>query len=117
MKLRLLLAALVIAGPVAVAAQDNCAYRGELDSLYCDANRDLVADPPVRRQPARRRRAQNSLRRFARDRAGQSGVGYGLADVEHGAQPSVAVRLDGQPGVAAAAEAGTQTDHRLLAAP
>jgi phosphonate transport system substrate-binding protein len=28
------------------AAQDACANRGELDALYCDENRDLVADPP-----------------------------------------------------------------------
>jgi len=26
--------------------QDNCAYRGDLDAQYCDANHDLVADPP-----------------------------------------------------------------------
>lgn len=47
MKLRLLLAALVFAGPMIAAAQDNCPYRGELDTLYCDANKDLVADPPT----------------------------------------------------------------------
>lgn len=28
-------------------AQDACPNRGDLDSLYCDANRDLVADPPA----------------------------------------------------------------------
>ena len=27
-------------------AQDACSHRGELDALYCDENRDLVADPP-----------------------------------------------------------------------
>src|SRR6266403_740862 len=27
-------------------AQDSCANRGDLDLLYCDENRDLVADPP-----------------------------------------------------------------------
>src|SRR5216684_8199690 len=27
-------------------AQDACANRGELDALYCDENRDLVADTP-----------------------------------------------------------------------
>lgn len=47
MKLRLLFAALALAGPMAVSAQDNCPHRGELDALYCDANRDLVADPPT----------------------------------------------------------------------
>lgn len=30
-------------------AQDNCPNRGQLDTLYCDANRDLVADPPTDR--------------------------------------------------------------------
>ena len=30
----------------AVFAQDSCAHRGELDALYCDDNRDLVADLP-----------------------------------------------------------------------
>jgi phosphonate transport system substrate-binding protein len=28
-------------------AQDACANRGQLDTLYCDANRDLVADAPT----------------------------------------------------------------------
>lgn len=28
-------------------AQDSCAHRGDLDTLYCDANRDLVADAPA----------------------------------------------------------------------
>ena len=27
-------------------AQESCANRGELDALYCDENRDLVADTP-----------------------------------------------------------------------
>jgi phosphonate transport system substrate-binding protein len=27
-------------------AQDNCPNRGDLDVLYCDADKDLVADPP-----------------------------------------------------------------------
>lgn len=29
-----------------VMAQDNCANRGQLDTAYCDENRDLVADVP-----------------------------------------------------------------------
>jgi len=29
------------------AAADACANRGELDSMYCDANNDMVADPPT----------------------------------------------------------------------
>jgi phosphonate transport system substrate-binding protein len=32
-------------------AADPCAHRGKLDALYCDENRDQVADPP--RDPAR----------------------------------------------------------------
>ncbi len=47
MKLRLLLAALAVAAPLSALAQDNCPNRGDLDSLYCDANKDLVADPPT----------------------------------------------------------------------
>jgi len=39
------LLALVFVVAVALAA-DPCAYRGKLDPLYCDENRDLVADPP-----------------------------------------------------------------------
>ncbi len=32
---------------VAIAlAAEPCAHRGKLDVLYCDENRDLVADPP-----------------------------------------------------------------------
>jgi phosphonate transport system substrate-binding protein len=31
---------------VQALAQDSCASRGELDALYCDENRDLVADTP-----------------------------------------------------------------------
>jgi phosphonate transport system substrate-binding protein len=30
----------------AVWAQDSCSHRGQLDTLYCDENRDLVADAP-----------------------------------------------------------------------
>jgi phosphonate transport system substrate-binding protein len=47
MRIRLVLAALALAGPIAVAAQDTCPNRGELDTIYCDANKDLVADPPT----------------------------------------------------------------------
>jgi hypothetical protein len=46
----LVLAALVAAAMAAGAAQP-CAHRGELDPLYCDEDRDLVADPP--KDPAR----------------------------------------------------------------
>jgi phosphonate transport system substrate-binding protein len=34
-------------------AQDACANRGQLDTLYCDANNDLVADTPT--DPAKQR--------------------------------------------------------------
>jgi phosphonate transport system substrate-binding protein len=42
---RALLAALVVL-PFSAWAQDSCANRGQLDTLYCDENRDLVADAP-----------------------------------------------------------------------
>lgn len=38
--------ALTIGGVTTAAAQDNCAERGALDLIYCDANGDLVADAP-----------------------------------------------------------------------
>lgn len=44
--LRTLCAGAMLALPLAVAAQDACKNRGELDSLYCDDNGDLVADTP-----------------------------------------------------------------------
>jgi len=31
----------------AALAQDACSNRGQLDTLYCDANKDLVADAPT----------------------------------------------------------------------
>jgi phosphonate transport system substrate-binding protein len=41
----LLFAALGLAsGPA--SAQDTCPHRGDLDPIYCDANRDLLADTP-----------------------------------------------------------------------
>jgi phosphonate transport system substrate-binding protein len=39
------LALVVLAVAVALAA-DPCGHRGKLDALYCDENRDLIADPP-----------------------------------------------------------------------
>lgn len=38
---------LVIAAPGAAQAQDSCPNRGQLDTRYCDANKDLVADAPA----------------------------------------------------------------------
>lgn len=49
--LALLAGALALAGPV--AAQDTCPNRGDLDTQYCDADKDLTADVPV--DPARRK--------------------------------------------------------------
>ncbi len=37
----------------AALAQDQCPNRGQLDTIYCDANRDLVADVPT--DPAKQR--------------------------------------------------------------
>jgi phosphonate transport system substrate-binding protein len=48
------IAALALLGTTAVAAaQDTCPNRGQLDTLYCDADNDLVADTP--RDPARQK--------------------------------------------------------------
>ena len=33
--------------PLAAFGADGCANRGELDNMYCDANKDLVADAPT----------------------------------------------------------------------
>jgi phosphonate transport system substrate-binding protein len=40
-------ACLLALGSVTAAAADDCASRGALDELYCDANGDLVADAPT----------------------------------------------------------------------
>jgi phosphonate transport system substrate-binding protein len=40
------LAAAIVFG-AGTARADDCAYRGQLDPLYCDENRDLVADTPI----------------------------------------------------------------------
>ncbi|HET8832058.1 MAG TPA: phosphate/phosphite/phosphonate ABC transporter substrate-binding protein [Casimicrobiaceae bacterium] len=32
---------------IAAAAADSCTNRGELDTMYCDANKDMVADTPT----------------------------------------------------------------------
>ncbi|XAH23444.1 phosphate/phosphite/phosphonate ABC transporter substrate-binding protein [Xylophilus sp. GW821-FHT01B05] len=37
----------LLLGAAGAFAQDACAYRGDLDAAYCDANRDLVADTPT----------------------------------------------------------------------
>ena len=40
-------AILTLAGAGGALAQEACANRGQLDTLYCDANKDLVADVPT----------------------------------------------------------------------
>lgn len=40
-------ASLLVLGSATVAAAQECAERGALDELYCDANGDLVADAPT----------------------------------------------------------------------
>ncbi|HEX5864119.1 MAG TPA: phosphate/phosphite/phosphonate ABC transporter substrate-binding protein, partial [Casimicrobiaceae bacterium] len=32
--------------PLGAYAADACKHRGELDTMYCDDNDDMVADPP-----------------------------------------------------------------------
>ena len=46
---RFTLAALLaaLAASVPASAQDNCTNRGQLDTIYCDADNDLVADVPT----------------------------------------------------------------------
>ena len=46
-RLAILGALVALVGAAAVAqASEPCAHRGKLDPLYCDEDRDLVADPP-----------------------------------------------------------------------
>jgi phosphonate transport system substrate-binding protein len=35
-----------LANPIPTRAADACPHRGQLDEVYCDADHDLVADPP-----------------------------------------------------------------------
>jgi phosphonate transport system substrate-binding protein len=45
--LRSLVALVVLVSMLGLAvAQEPCSHRGRLDPMYCDENRDLVADPP-----------------------------------------------------------------------
>ncbi len=44
---------LFVAAPASAQAPDACPHRGQLDTAYCDANRDLVADVPA--DPKRQR--------------------------------------------------------------
>ena len=44
---RAALAAAALVATGGAFAQDSCAYRGDLDAQFCDADRDLVADTPT----------------------------------------------------------------------
>jgi phosphonate transport system substrate-binding protein len=44
--LKFTFAAVALTMASTVAAQDSCGHRGDLDKLYCDENKDLVADTP-----------------------------------------------------------------------
>ena len=44
--LKFAFAAVALTMASTVAAQDSCGHRGDLDKLYCDENKDLVADMP-----------------------------------------------------------------------
>jgi phosphonate transport system substrate-binding protein len=46
------------AAQLAYAQSDTCKHRGQLDTLYCDENNDLVADPP---KDAKRLKNPNTL--------------------------------------------------------
>jgi phosphonate transport system substrate-binding protein len=35
-----------LSGPTVSLGQDQCSHRGDLDAIYCDANKDMVADTP-----------------------------------------------------------------------
>ena len=41
------------------SAQDTCKHRGELDTIYCDEDRDLIADPP--KDPAKFKHPESLL--------------------------------------------------------
>ncbi len=51
-RLLLVVAIALLRGAVALAlAAEPCSHRGQLDALYCDENRDWIADPP--KEPAK----------------------------------------------------------------
>lgn len=45
--LRLFAAAAAMTAATGASAQETCPNRGDLDAVYCDANKDLVADTPA----------------------------------------------------------------------
>ena len=47
LRISLCIAALAAVAALPVLAADACSNRGELDTMYCDANKDLVADVPI----------------------------------------------------------------------
>ncbi|MBK8323031.1 MAG: phosphate/phosphite/phosphonate ABC transporter substrate-binding protein [Betaproteobacteria bacterium] len=46
MTVRALAAAVIVAAAFPALGQDACPQRGDLDTIYCDADGDLLADPP-----------------------------------------------------------------------
>ena len=42
-----LLGSILFAFALAASGADSCKHRGELDTMYCDDNNDMVADPPT----------------------------------------------------------------------
>ena len=61
-----------LAGPGAAVAQESCKSRGELDQIYCDENRDLVAEDsgtPFNRSGFDKERAQEEAARKNSNRA------------------------------------------------
>ena len=59
LRLPVLVSIALVATSVSVTAQPTCPYRGDLDEVYCDQNRDLVADAPV--APAKRKNPSTLL--------------------------------------------------------
>ena len=55
---RMLCAFLLLASGAAYAQGDDCRHRGQLDTMYCDENKDLVADTP---KDAKRWKNPNTL--------------------------------------------------------
>ena len=59
MNLRLAIACAAMAFAPSAFAQDACPNRGQLDTQYCDADNDLVADPPT--DPAKQKDPQTLI--------------------------------------------------------
>ena len=55
-------------GASAAQAADACPNRGDLDQMYCDANKDLVADTPT--DPAKLKTPSTLVFTYAGGRSG-----------------------------------------------